>query len=146
MNLTRIHEDAGLIPGLVRWIKGSGVAVSCGVGLRHSSDPVLLWLWCRPAATAPIRPLAWEPPYAAGVALKDKIKNIYILQRMVLGNENKNKPKLASSRLLTKSLASHFQIQKQSQDQGSELLPQIPVFGETPPSDLPLSSRVANDH
>jgi len=28
----------------------------------------LLWLWCRPVATAPIRPLAWEPPYAAGVA------------------------------------------------------------------------------
>ena len=30
----------------------------------------LLWLWCRPAATAPIRPLAWEPPYATGAALK----------------------------------------------------------------------------
>ena len=24
----------------------------------------------RPAATAPIQPLAWEPPYAAGAALK----------------------------------------------------------------------------
>ena len=32
----------------------------------------LLWLWCRPAATAPIWPLAWEFPYAAGVALKSK--------------------------------------------------------------------------
>jgi len=30
----------------------------------------LLWLWSRPAATAPIRPLAWEPPYATGVALE----------------------------------------------------------------------------
>ena len=29
-----------------------------------------LWLWCRPAAVAPIRPLAWEPPYAVGAALK----------------------------------------------------------------------------
>jgi len=28
----------------------------------------LLWLWRRPVATAPIRPLAWEPPYAAGAA------------------------------------------------------------------------------
>ena len=27
-------------------------------------DPALLWLWCRPVATALIRPLAWEPPYA----------------------------------------------------------------------------------
>ena len=25
---------------------------------------------CRPAAVAPIRPLAWEPPYATGVALE----------------------------------------------------------------------------
>ena len=31
-------------------------------------DPELLWLWHRPAATAPIGPLAWEPPYATGVA------------------------------------------------------------------------------
>ena len=30
----------------------------------------MLWLWLRPVATAPIRPRAWEPPYAAGVALK----------------------------------------------------------------------------
>ena len=27
-------------------------------------DPALLWLWRRSAATAPIGPLAWEPPYA----------------------------------------------------------------------------------
>ena len=46
----------------------SGVAVSCGVGCRRGSDPMLLWLWCRPVATAPIGPLAWEPPYAVGVA------------------------------------------------------------------------------
>ena len=31
---------------------------------------MLLWLWCRPAAIAPIGPLAWEPPYAVGGALK----------------------------------------------------------------------------
>ena len=37
-----------------------------------SSSPVLLWLWCRPAAIAAIRPLAWEQPYAMGVALKRK--------------------------------------------------------------------------
>jgi len=42
--------------------------VSCGVGCRRGSDPELLWLWCRPAATAPIRPLALESPYAVGVA------------------------------------------------------------------------------
>ena len=44
--------------------------MSCGVGHRHASDLVLLWLWHKPAATALIRPLAWERPYAVGVALE----------------------------------------------------------------------------
>ena len=44
--------------------------MSCGVGCRRSSDLALLCLWRGPAATAPIRPLAWEPPYAAGAALE----------------------------------------------------------------------------
>ena len=44
--------------------------MSCGVGCRSSSDPKLLWLWYRLAATAPIRTLAWEPPYATGAALE----------------------------------------------------------------------------
>ena len=44
--------------------------MSCDVGCRQGSDLVLLWLWLRPAATAPIRSLAWEPPYATGAAQK----------------------------------------------------------------------------
>ena len=44
--------------------------MGCGVGRRHGSDPVLLWRWRRPVAMAPIRPLAWESPYASGVALE----------------------------------------------------------------------------
>ena len=44
--------------------------MSCGVGCKHSSDLVLLWLWCRPATTALIRPLAWEPLYPMGTALE----------------------------------------------------------------------------
>ena len=49
---------------------GSGVAVSCGIGCRHSSDLALLWLWHRQSAIAPNGPLAWEPPYAVGAALE----------------------------------------------------------------------------
>ena len=69
-NLTRNREVADLIPGLrsVGW--GSGVAVGCSVGQRCGSDPMLLWLWCRPAVVALIRPLVWEPPYAMGAALE----------------------------------------------------------------------------
>ena len=44
--------------------------MSCGVGRRGGSDLALLWLWCRLPATALIKPLAWEPPYALDVALK----------------------------------------------------------------------------
>ena len=64
-----------MIPGLARWVKGSGVAMSCGVGHRHGSDAELLWLWCRPVVTALIGPLAWTLPYATGAALK-KLKDL----------------------------------------------------------------------
>ena len=41
-----------------------------GLRIQHCCE-----LWCRPVAVAPIRPLAWEPPYAASTALKrQKIK------------------------------------------------------------------------
>ena len=55
-NPTRNHTVVGSIPGLTQWVKG------------------LALLWHRPAAVAPIGPLAWEPPYAAGVSLKSKSK------------------------------------------------------------------------
>ena len=64
-NPTRNHEVAGSVPALAQ---GSGVAVSCGVGCRRGSDPELLWLWRRPVAAARLRPIAWEPTYAAGAA------------------------------------------------------------------------------
>ena len=67
---TVIHEDLGLIPGFAQCVKGSSVAISCGVGQRRGLDPTLLWLWRRPAAVAPTGPVAWETPYAAGAALK----------------------------------------------------------------------------
>ena len=50
-------------------LSGSGI---CGVGSTHSSDPTLLWLWCRLATVALIWPLAWELPYATSTTLKSK--------------------------------------------------------------------------
>jgi len=73
-NPTSIHEDVCLIIGLAQWVKGSGVAVSCGVGRRSSSDSMLLWPWCRWAATGPIWALAWQLSDATHVAIKRKKK------------------------------------------------------------------------
>ena len=36
---------------------------------------VAVAVWCRLAGTAPVKPLAWEFPYASGVARKRQIKN-----------------------------------------------------------------------
>ena len=44
--------------------------MTCGVGRRCDLHPALLWLWHRPVATAPIRCLAWEPPYAVIIPWK----------------------------------------------------------------------------
>ena len=43
-----------------------------GIGGRWGLDLTWPWLWHRLAAAALIQPLAWELPYAAGVALKRK--------------------------------------------------------------------------
>ena len=73
-NPTSNHEVVGSIPGLAQSV--NGVAVSCGIAHRRGLDFALLWLWlwCRPAAVLPIKPLAWEPPFAVVVALKSKSK------------------------------------------------------------------------
>ena len=69
-----VREDSGLIPGLHQWVKDPVLLQAMVyVGHRCGSDLTLLWLWSRPAAAAPIRPLAWELPYAIGAALKIKI-------------------------------------------------------------------------
>ena len=48
-NLTSIHENVGLTPGLTQWVKDLALL-----------QTALLWLWCR------------ELPYIAGTHIKRK--------------------------------------------------------------------------
>ena len=63
-----LHKDAGSIPGLAQGVK----------------DLVLLWVWNRLLAAAPVQPLAWELPHATGTVLKrererERKRDIYVI-------------------------------------------------------------------
>ena len=92
MNPSSIHEVTGLIPGLTQcWIW-----CCCELWCRSQT-----WLQSGVAvavATAPIRPLAWEPPYAVNVALK-KIKRPK--------KKKKKKPKKAKKKKKTRDSDSY---------------------------------------
>ena len=75
--------------------------MSCGVGHRRGSDPELLWLWCRPAATALIQPLALELPYAA----RERSP-----KQPTTTTKNKEKRKKVISNYLDKSRAKEFNL------------------------------------
>ena len=63
--------------------------MSCGVCRQQGSDLRCCGWQCRLAAAAPIQPLAWELPYAAGAALKKKNKKI----KKIEGKKEKKKRK-----------------------------------------------------
>ena len=54
--------------GTMRWRVRSLASLS-GLRIQRCCE-----LWCRPAAVALIGPLAWEPPYPEGAALKPRKK------------------------------------------------------------------------
>ena len=97
--------------------------MTCGVGCsRLGLDPALLWLWCRLAAVAPIRPLAGDLPYASVATLKKnkrqktkkksltlRIKEEFIKK---LGTQNKSPTYTGKMMLISTSFTARFPSKK----------------------------------
>ena len=71
------HEDKSSIPGLTQWVNDTElpqvtaqVTEAAQIWCCHSSGRGQQWH--RPAAAAPIQPLAQESPYAESAAIKRK--------------------------------------------------------------------------
>ena len=75
-NPTGINENAGWIPGL-----------ACELSIWYCHELCCrskMWLWCRPAAIAPIQPLASELPYIVDAALKRQKEKVFHFLEILL--------------------------------------------------------------
>ena len=64
-----IVEQRKGIPLVIMRLRIRSLASLSGLRMRCCHE-----LWCRLAAVAPIRPLAWKPPYATGATPKEEKK------------------------------------------------------------------------
>ena len=61
--------------GILALLSGLRIRYCCELWCRSQTwlgSDVAVWLWCRSVATAPMRPLAWDPTDAMGAALKKR--------------------------------------------------------------------------
>ena len=111
--------------------------MSCGVGCRRGSDPALLWLWCRPEATAPIGPLAWEPPYAAGAAQEMAKRQKDQKKKKKKRKKEKNEHKLGGLEQQKRILSQFTRLEVQNQGAGRIMLPLKALGQDLFPASLP---------
>ena len=89
------------VPIMAQWKQIRLVSIRTQVQSLALLSRLRIWcfyeLWCRPAATVPIWPLAWEPLCVADVALKrpkKKKKNHFFLQSLPLICFNRTWPEI----------------------------------------------------
>ena len=95
----------------------------------------MLWLWRRPAATALIGPLAWEPPYARSEALektkkKKKKKKKTNTIKKYYKKENKTKQKKTTTKKNPRS--THQGAEETNPTRNHEEAGSIPGLGTSP--------------
>ena len=75
-NPTSNYDAAGSIPGLSQWVN---IRCCCELWCRSQTQlgSCVAVALARLTAIVPIRPLAWEPPYATGVPLIRKKSSEY---------------------------------------------------------------------
>ena len=82
MNPTSNHEVMGTIPGLAHWVKDPELPGAVGQVTDAAWIPRCCGCGCGGQLQLQFKPLAWEPPYAMGEALKrdqkESIKEINI--------------------------------------------------------------------
>ena len=104
--------------------------MSYGVGHRHGLGPELLWLWCRLAAAALIRPSLRPSIYATDAALKSKKKKERERERRRERDDKWKLSMVCKLTVLSRKVDSKVEWKKTAQRNPSRIIPWSQIIRE----------------